>query len=118
VRFTPISAALGIVGASSTLLSLARDVAGGVNLAYGHIGCDFLSLRLIEIVFFFQLRGDSFAAAEKEVLIEPFALLVDIDSHYMDMMAVYVHVLIDYKGLFTEAEFVQILAGEDFILLL
>ena len=36
----------------------------------------------------------------------------------MDMVAVYVHVLIDDEGLLTEAEFVQILAGEDFILLL
>ena len=36
----------------------------------------------------------------------------------MDMVAVDIHVLIDYEGLFTEAEFVQILAGKDFILLL
>lgn len=60
----------------------------------------------MEIVFFLQFGGDSFAAAEKEVLIEPFALLVDIDSHYMDMVAVNVHMLIYYVGLFAESEFV------------
>ena len=36
----------------------------------------------------------------------------------MDMVPVNIHVLINYVGLFTEAEFVQILASEDFILLL
>ena len=36
----------------------------------------------------------------------------------MDMVAVDVHVLVYYERLLTEAEFVQILAGEDFILLL
>ena len=71
----------------------------------------------MEIIFFLQLGGDFLAAPEKEILIEPFALLVDIDGHYMYMVAVNVHMLIDYEGLLTESEFVQILAGEDFILL-
>ena len=54
----------------------------------------------------------------KKVLIESLALLVDIDSHYMDMVPVYVLVLVNYERLLPEAEFLQILAGEDFILLL
>ena len=36
----------------------------------------------------------------------------------MDMVAVNVHVLVNYVGLLTEAEFFQILACKDFILLL
>ena len=72
----------------------------------------------MEIVFFLHLGGDFLAAPEKKVLIESLALFVDIDGHYMDMVAVDVHVLIDYVGLLSEAEFFQILAGEDFILLL
>ena len=72
----------------------------------------------MEIVFFLHIGGDFLAAPEKKVLIEPLALLVDIDGHYMDMVSVDVLVLVDYERLLSEAEFFQILAGDDFILLL
>ena len=72
----------------------------------------------MEIVFFLQLSGDFLAAPEKKVLIEPLALLVDIDSHYMDMVAGDVGVFVDYVGLLAEAEFLQILAGKDFKILI
>ena len=84
----------------------------------GYIGSDFLALRLVEIVFFLQFCGDFLAAPEKKVLIEPLALLVDIDGNYMDMAPVYVFVLVNYERLLSEAEFFQILAGKDFKILI
>ena len=98
--------------------NLPFDITGGINLSDRHIRSDFLALRLVKIVFFLQLGGDLLAASEKKILIEPLALLVDIDSHYMDMVPVYVLVLVDYEGLLAEAEFLQIFAGEDFKILI
>ncbi len=72
----------------------------------------------MEIVFFLQLGGNLLAAPKKKVLIEPLALLVDINGHYMDMVPVDVLVLVNYERLLPEAKFLQILAGEDFKILI
>ena len=98
--------------------NLPLDVVRRVNLFNRHIGSDFLALRLVEIVFFLQFCGDSLAAPEQKVLIKPLALFVDIDCHYMDMVAGDVGVLVDYERLLTKAEFLQIFAGEDFKILI
>lgn len=98
--------------------NLPLDVASGVNPYDRHIGSDFLALRLVKIVFSLQLGGDSLVAPEQKVLIKPLALFVDIDGHYMDMVPVYVLVLVNYERLLAEAEFLQILAGEDLKILI
>ena len=112
VRFAPFSAALGIIGASSILLSLAREVAIWINLGNWCVWRDFLSLCFMKIVLFFKFGRDFLTAPVEEILIQPFAFLVDIYRHDMYVVAVNILMLIDDVWLFAEAEFIKILAGE------
>ena len=46
-----------------------------------------------------------------KIHVEPLSLLIYIDRHNVDVVAFYIGVLIDYVGLLSESEFVEILAG-------
>lgn len=72
----------------------------------------------MESVFLFELVGNLLAPSEKERLVETLALLVDIDRDYMNMVPVNIFMLIYNVWLFAEAEFVEILAGKDFKILI
>ena len=72
----------------------------------------------MKIILLLQLIGDCFAATEKKCLIKPFPVFVDIDRHYMNMVAVDVFMLIDDVWLVAESQFVKVLTGQDFKILI
>ena len=94
------------------ICDLSLDVAGWINFGNRSVGRDFLALCLVKIILFFKFGRDFLTASVEKILIEPFAFLVDIYRHYMDMVAVNILMLIDDVWLFAEAEFIKILAGK------
>ena len=72
----------------------------------------------MEIIFLFKLICYFLAPAEQESLIKAFALLVDIDGHYMYMVTVNIFMLIHYPRLLSEPQFVKVLTGQDFKILI
>ena len=85
--------------------NLSLDVAVWVNFGNRSVGRDFLSLCLVKIVLFFKFGRDFLTAPVEEILIQPFAFLVDIYRHDMYVVAVNILMLIDDVWLFSEAEF-------------
>ena len=92
---------------------MSLDVAGRVKFLDGSIRRYFFTLGFVKIIFLFQLIGDCLAATEQKCLIQTLPLLIDIDSHYMDMVAVDVLMLINYEWLVTESQFVKVLTGQN-----
>ncbi len=72
----------------------------------------------MEIILIFKFACDFLASAEQKRLIKTFALLVDIDGHYMYMVTVNVLVLIHYPRLLSESQFIKVLTGQDFKILI
>ena len=66
----------------------------------------------MQAVLLFQFLADTVAAAVKEIPVEPFPVLVHIDRHDVQVVAVDVLVLENKVRLVAKAEFFQILAGD------
>ena len=66
----------------------------------------------MQAVLLFQFLADTVAAAVKEIPVEPFPVLVHIDRHDVQVVAVDVLVLENKVRLVAKAEFFKILAGD------
>ena len=66
----------------------------------------------MQSVLLFQFPADAIAAAVEEIPVEPFPVLVHVDCHDVQVMAVDVLVLEDKIRLVSETEPFQIIAGD------
>ena len=65
----------------------------------------------MQCVLLFQFPADTVAAALEQIPLEPFPVLVHVDCHDVQVVAVDVLVLENKIRLVAETEFFQILAG-------